>query len=349
MNKNKKEIFTLDRRKLLKSSLIGITAASIVSLDEVFAAGDCDMIQDSGVIPSTAVDKTSSAELFYWIDGFYASMPNIKPRISVHVNLMQSESSFVESVILGRKTSDTQMQVLSERRFTYHDKTSNGKVPYVVFDNVPLDNTYNHVIMYSVRSGTVSKVYFYTIDKSNIRLSRYDYTHLSGAARKIIAPATFINGFVSNSNYQVASGSYAGGGYANGTYQYFTHVPRTDHNCYAQIKALNPSTGDFKIDIRPMHADVGPGHWMRYFVAFDPVGRILGATKRFEVGDSNYKALSMSGGKPTPITIEKAYKEDVISSDFNGKEQANIIDCPFVQCMTDDVFHAISRTTLRLR
>ncbi|MEY2987044.1 MAG: hypothetical protein RJB13_565, partial [Pseudomonadota bacterium] len=143
--------------------------------------------------------------------------------------------------------------------------------------------------------------------------------------------------------------------------------------------------GDFQIEVEFMHGGESETHFMRYFLVLDPVGRILGGVRRL-VGDgldaAGKRKVLVKRGFHTPIHPSQSAGIDKVYS-FNGNDYGrlhgkiqidrkdatktedikalddkkiaqyitsmNILDCPFVTIYTDDRFHAIARSCLRLR
>lgn len=158
------------------------------------------------------------------------------------------------------------------------------------------------------------------------------------------------------------------------------------HTARARIIKIHPAgsgvlTGDFEIEIDCMHGDdSSDAHYMRYFLVLDPVGRVLGGVRRnFGDGVSGTKVLVRrgfhtpykSGGTapaPTAGAVERyshngfSYYDLYGTSSIVGAVPAfddalkakyinsiNILDCPYVQILTDDRQHAIARCVMRLR
>ncbi len=103
---------------------------------------------------------------------------------------------------------------------------------------------------------------------------------------------------------------------------------------------------------------------MRYFIVMDPVGRFLGLVRRSSNLDTNFP----QGDSAQVARVSKisAADQDTFKFGFTTAEQANapnavpdpaklvfqigdIRDCPYVQIYTEDVYDALSRTTIRLR
>lgn len=150
------------------------------------------------------------------------------------------------------------------------------------------------------------------------------------------------------------------------------------HTAVAYVKNIVPAglnnSGDFEIQVHFMHGDGDASHYMRYFLVLDPVGRVLGGVRRSH-GDGvsanvlvkrgfHTPASSAVDGKTLRYMHENKFYYDIFgTSAVDGQpimaltpqdkvkfiDSINILDCPYVQILTDDRFHAIARCIMRLR
>ncbi len=327
-----KTVLACDRRDLLKYSALGLSGIAFANLDEMVAYGACD----TATLPA---EMEASTQLLYWIDGPFTDP--LKPtgklttraKFSAYVDMPQTASAYVEYVALV----DAANKIVASTHFTADDKTSQGMVPYVVFDQLTLDSTQDYKLVYLVRKGQNSSViYKYLIKSTNIRNSRFDYSHLGSEAINKI-PAIFRSDInqAAHAFKDTTAPAFSGDGILTTPYQHFAAMPL--HSVRFKIRILT-ADGTFKFEIEPMHADENIGHYMRYFLVMDPVGRILGALKR-----------PANGAHPAFYEVTRGVQGD--STGFNTTEIAarNIWDCPYVQVLTEDKRDAMCRIALRLR
>ena len=97
-----------------------------------------------------------------------------------------------------------------------------------------------------------------------------------------------------------------------------------------------------------MHSDINIGHFMRYFIVADPVGRLLGLIERSFTTSGTVpvqRVTELSSNKALIDTLKNAVPGDT----WSAADIANINDCPYVQIITEDKFDAIARQVVRLR
>ena len=94
------------------------------------------------------------------------------------------------------------------------------------------------------------------------------------------------------------------------------------------------------MEIAILHDDIDDSHYSRYFFVTDPVGRLLGVSKRdLDVSHSSASKV---------VTVTSLTKKQQDSLGVNPKNIANINDCPYVMVFVDDVI-ALAMTTIWLR
>ena len=196
-------------------------------------------------------------------------------------------------------------------------------------------------------------VYSYTILAEDVRLSRFDYAHLSTAARGRI-PQIFITDMQEAGHGIKEEASKFG--IISTPYQDFAGLPT--HTVRSRF-AFMDNNGAFEAYVQPMHGDVDNGHYMRYFCVLDPVGRFLGVKRRtFVAGETSHNVGSESlggtyfklGAGYTPSTSDgggdapwKQY------TSYMDPAQIHILDCPYVSIVCEDKRDAIARVSVRLR
>ena len=335
--KDENKIFICERRDLLKWAAAGSAAMMFADFEAMYAAGAADIFKDN-VAPATDFTPASS-ELFQWIDGpfgtqFGAGFENAITRVklAVLVDLEHKAESYVEAVVV----TDATRKIIARQNFVVAQATVKGRAPYAIFDNIALNPAANYYIYFVVHKGTASIVYRFTLTKDKVAQSRLDYAHLNSRAR-LQLPPEFILDMNDKTQHLFDGKPTLGEGYLTTPFQHFAEQPV--HNVRFKMKSI-AKTGAFEFDIGKMHGDVSDAHYMRYFLVLDPVGRILGGLRR-NYGDADVAATShiitnhLVGLAPSTV----GYKP----------EDLNIIDCPYVQIITEDKQDAMARTTFRLR
>ena len=340
---NKKSMYKIDRRSLLKYSAAGVAGIALLDLDAMAGSGVCQKYEDLGtntINPQGAI--AAIPEFFYWIDGPFtaalgASQPVItRARLSLFIDVPHTSSSFVESVVL----LDGNKKFVSLRNFESGDGTSNGRAPYVIFDGITLDPSLSYTVFYTINDGANVKVYVYEIAKENVRPSRFDFSHLGSAARALVT-SQFTNE-ISSANHVMESNT-SQYGLVTTPFQHFGDAGLDIHFCRARIHEINTS-GQFTFQVAAMHTDVSALHYQRYFGVLDPVGRVLGLTRRAFSGAVNAGWVTINRGINACCG---AYT--MASGEADRINGVNIIDCPHVMVVTDDIQHALARVSLRLK
>lgn len=329
----KTEAFEMDRRRLMKLAGAMGVGTVFVSPQELFAAGECDKIFiDNGKITA----DQAGATLQFWIDGLhYGARTDLKSRanITLFMDLTQSASSYVEAVVL----MDANKRTMGARYFDSSTKMSTGHVPYVRFDNIELNHESDYHVVYTVKNNTSSKLYTAKISKPVT--SALKETWLPQKMRDDFK--TFLKGNTANPTPGLFSSQF----------QFYTQNGLENHTARGRVKELG-SNGDFKINIDFMHGDAGADHYMRYFIAMDPVGRLLGFYKRTGEADASRTVASTqpnpaAGGKA--IDVMRITAEQKAEYGIPDLQVANINDCPYIQFFTEDSYDALARNIIRFR
>lgn len=358
----KRTVYMMDRRDLLKWSAVGAAGFAAADLDEAFAQNQCDKTDEIVTLPNGT--SPGDTEFFYWIDGHFSkpwgsSLPT-RAKMAVHVDLPQKPDRFVESVLLIEK--DTR-KIIEERHLRANDKISRDLAPYVVFDNLVLDQSKDYSVVYTLRANAKEVLVFkYDIPKENVRESRFDFSHLAkGAFDKI--PSKFIQDMDQAAHrFKAGTPEDKSMGFGNITSVYHHFAGLGDgtsplHTARGRLESYG-SDGKFSVRLQPMHADLSPDHFMRYFLVLDPVGRILGGKKRAFDANNKWAGGSASANLITGgfVVMEPGMFDDprYTSPTVTAEEQAEIKarrigDCPYIMIFTEDINDAIARTTLRLR
>lgn len=319
----KVETYTMDRRQLLRmTGSMGVAAgAAYICPELAYAAEQCDKLTISdSEIKTTKLSK----ELQYWIDGLhFGNRSDLKSRanLSLFMDLKQDANQFVETVVI----MDSQKKILGVRYFDSSNKMLDGRVPYVVFDNIELDHTQTYRVIYTVRSGT--NLILYSAQIVNPEISRLNTTFL---------PKKMVDDF---KTFLVGNKENKTPGLITTQYQFYTVNGLSAHTARGRVVDMAADGSSFKVNIDFMHADVGPDHYMRYFIVMDPVGRLLGFFKR------QYNQGGASGTLDV-VKITPLQKADYAIPDL---QVANIADCPYIQLYTEDSYDAVARSVLRFR
>jgi len=293
-----------------------------------------------------------------------------KARVSIHCEFDQNDTTYIESVML----SDASHRILAMKRFTSNDYILSGnvrKTPYIVFDRLNLVENEPLYITYVRRILTKATIYQYKIEGTSAGPSRLDFSHLPMLARRLLS-SDFLSdilgggadlGDIGNkgshsyllagdpkvdANNKVTSESVpvypfnGGGGYV--ATAYYNQRPVPQHSVRARPVSIK-SDGSFKFEIEKMHGCISAGHYMRYFLVLDPVGRILGGLRRdydeAKKASASYTVESGSVQRTGPVTPTKTL-------DFKVSNYS-ITQMPHVQIITEDVLDAIARISYRIR
>ena len=299
--------------------------------------------------------------LQFWLDGLHFEggpsgsdiISNATLALFSYDHSMTAESS-VESVSLIDSTNNAPLAI---KFFRNSHKTSTGKAPYVVFENITLSYAGRYLVRYIVKSGEKIMVHTYELAKA---------TRTTFANPQVRVPLSVKQELSSSGGMEQAlkaTPEYIGT--ITSPYLYYTQNGLSQHSARSVIKDIS-ATGKFTIDISPMHADLSGTHFMKFFIVADPVGRLLGLIWR-EVATVGSLAPTQSvywlGQKDSFDSIaqrdiinntlsqlerkkELSFPKDTWSAE---KDIANINDCPYIQIITDDGYDAIARQVVRLR
>jgi hypothetical protein len=342
---NNKKIISLDRRDLLKLSAAAGAYGMMMNFDEASAVGVCN-IKTASTSVSGELGAADSANLFYFIDGpLLSSLGSSfvsRARLAVHLDIPVSETEFVESVILA--TQDN--VILEERRFLSGHRLANNRAPFAIFDNLTLDTTKPHKIVYQIRKGSGVTLYQFEIAAGQMRTSRLDYSHLSAGAKSQIPVALVSDMSTSNHRPQDSTTEF---GMLSTAYHDFGHGAGNTHTARGMLRDMSSSTGEFTFGLEAMHGDVSSAHYMRYFLVLDPVGRVLGALKRsYDAGTpaTADQVFSISKGVTDNSSVWTQADKDLVTA---NTRVPIISDCPYVHLVTEDVFQSAYKVSYRLR
>jgi hypothetical protein len=324
----RKRIASFDRREFMK-----ITGS----------AGLFALISRNALGAECPKETKPGLGLLYWVDGLHLEGgANGTDLISSATLSLYSEAhsmsddSYVESVTLIDSTTTSALGV---RYFRPTDKTSTGKAPFVIFENLTLRYGSQYLVIYTVRNK--DKVILHTYDMSKA-------TRTSISSPHVRAPLDMKNKIEATgglSSLKATVPDYLG--LITSPYVYYTSNGLTAHSARSLIQNIG-ANGTFSVRIEPMHGDVNVGHFMRYFIVADPVGRILGVKER-TFGDGQ-------SGQPQIVTQLRtnndqinSLKAAVAGDTWGAADVGNINDCPYIQIFTEDAYDAIARQVVRLR
>jgi hypothetical protein len=314
----------MDRRELLRMTGTYGFLGMFVSPQRLLAEEKCEV-----ELPQRGTTEKLEKQLYFWIDGVHlGSRSDLSSRsnITVYMDIEQRANSYVEAVILA----DEMDKVMGAFYFDASMRMRNGRPPYVSFENVELDPTKDYQCHYVVKEGANSKIYSAPISKPT--RSRLDVTWL---------PTPIKNDFA---NFLVG-GNNTTPGLITTPFQFYTRNGLAAHCARGRMTEIQ-SDGRFVCNIDFMHADSGPGHYMRYFIVLDPVGRLLGYIKRGSSGENGQTNGAMN---VTEMTSEQLQALQAADPNFKAEYVADIRDCPYVQIYTEDSFDALARSVLRFR
>jgi len=254
----------------------------------------------------------------FWIDGLYVDKSQIRPRANLAFLLKfpQTPEHYIDKVVLA----DGDKQTLGVRYFEPHDKISTGYLPYLIFNNVDLSRSRRYFLVFQLRDKGETYIYRKTLSTFDLRRTRLDGSEIPAQMRSDLETAH--NGIVSS------------------PLQFRTNLSRKSvrqHMVRAQLVELT-NDHNFAIQVGFFHEDESASHYNRYFIVTDPVGRILGITKR-EFNDENQGAVIVSALTENDRNRWGLTKDKV----------AKINDCPYVMVFVDDVKESLSKTTIWLR
>jgi len=306
------------------------------------AAGAFALLSQNALGAECVKESKVGTGLQFWLDGLHFEaapsgsdiISNATLALFSYDHSMTAESH-VESVDLIDATNGSP---LATRFFRASHKTSTGKAPYVIFENITLKYASKYLVIYQVRSGEKIMVHTYELAKA---------TRSTFGSPQVRVPITVKTGLSNSGSMAALLGSkpdYIGT--ITSPYIYYTKFHTGRHSARSVIQEVS-TDGKFKIKIEAMHDDFNAGHFMRYFIVADPVGRLLGMIERsFPVG---------GGAVPHQLVTELRSNQTQIDGlktpedTWSEADIANINDCPYVQIITDDQYDAIARQVVRLR
>lgn len=325
----KSETYIFDRRSFLAKT--GTVAAGSLFLPSTFNLAQEICIKDGNTSVDLNVFKVSDDRLHYWIDGLHfnelSDMPS-RANLALFMNVLQSDAAFVEKVIL----TDANLMTMGVRHFDRSDQMESGKnpsnpnsghIPYVMFHNIALDYDKKYYIFYQLKVGT------------NIILKKYVLTD----AKRSVLNANFIPTSMRD-DFAVFMGVNTG--LITSPFQFYTQNGINLHSARGTIVDIN-TDNSFRIDVQLMHGDSSLSHYMRYFIAADPVGRILGFVKK-TFGQQPDTTQGSAGAMIVTELTEAQRSLWGIHPDYVAK----INDCPYIQIFTEDVFDALAKNTIHL-
>ena len=268
---------------------------------------------------SQAPLRWNEQDIYYWVDGLHVQTGLISSRgtLAVLLKHRQTEQQYIDKVVLSNARDD----LLAARYFTPDDKMHSGNyLPYLIFDNIDLKSHLPLSINIQQVSPEGTRRYRYQLPKSDLRRSRLDQGRLYLPGRMAYDLTTSHQGYVS------------------GLFRFRKSIP-FDNFGYHLVKArvmYLAEGGSFSLQVLLPHTDGGPDHYFRYFVATDPVGRILGITERAYNGSND--------GVITTLTEDQRNALGLIRDDV-----ANINDCPYVMVFTEDIKEGLVQGNVWLR
>ncbi len=329
----KKQPNNVSRRGLLKALGLGLAGTHISSqalaklnLQQNQSQSDqqpqCDTGQD---IRDVEFPLEDNENVHFWMDGrnsdgsFGSAIQN-RANLAVFINFTQTASRFIDKVVLT--THDR--KPLGVRYYSYADKTSQGKLPYVMFDSLNLQKDKVHYIFYQVRQGDKTEVFRTPIpDRSNTIL------------RAPFMPQTIID--------NLAALRDGAGSQITTPFIHQSPLDVANHSVRFKINSIQQN-GNFEINVELMHADVDASHFPRYFLITDPVGHLLGGVERAFQQTPDIAAAGDSAGW---MTIRSLQTSNTLNANFTSIP--SIADCPLIHIFTDNAYDCLAKATVRLR
>lgn len=281
--------------------------------------------------------------LQFWLDGLHleGSDPLTDPISNATLALYSydhnmSPTSYVESVTLIDSVSGSALAV---KYFRASDKTSTGKTPYVIFENLTLKYAGRYLVIYTVKSG--EKLILHTYDLAKASRSTFGQS-------QVRIPLGVKNKMGASGGMALLKDTYPDYvGTLTTPYVYYTQNGLGAHAAKSVIQSIS-ADGKFSIVIDAMHSDVNAGHFMRYFLVADPVGRLLGLVERTFVAGGAVPSQTVQELASDTALITRLQTE-APGDTWTASDIANINDCPYIQIITEDAYDAIARQVVRLR
>ncbi len=308
------------------------------------AAGAFALLAQNALGAECLKEQKTGTGLQFWLDGLHfeggSSGSNIISNATLAIfssDHTMTLQSYVESVALIDSVSGTP---LAMKYFRASDKTSTGKAPYIIFENLNLKYAGRYLVIYTVRSGEKIMVHTYDLAKATRSTFANAQVRVPLDLKNKMRESGGMEAFLKDTQLDYV-------GTITSPYIYYTKNDLSTHAATSVIESIS-NDGKFTIAINGMHADVNAGHFMRYFIVADPVGRLLGLVERTFVASGPVpvqRVTELSSNKALMDTLKAAVPGDT----WSAADIANINDCPYVQIITDDKFDAIARQVVRLR
>ncbi|NRA43928.1 MAG: hypothetical protein HRU09_03115 [Oligoflexales bacterium] len=300
---------------------LGLGSFSLNSSEQAIAnnygsTDACDTANQKIVDSETAL-TCPPEKCFLWINGLFYSGTNLsRANLAFLLKFPQLPESYIDKVVFA----DGDKKTLAVRYFDSSDKISSGYPPYIIINNINLDSHRRFFLVFQLRQGNKTLVYRKTLTGYELKRSRLAGPQL---------PA--------NLRYEVDKDHDS---FITTPFKFKTNLHRSlvaQHSVKAQILELTKDNR-FKIQVSFLHDDVDEGHFMRYFIVTDPVGRILGLYKR-----------RFNDGKSKSVVVGSLTENERNSWNLVKDHVAKINDCPYIMVFVEDVKEAIAQTVIWLR
>lgn len=271
----------------------------------------------------------SETQLFHWLQG---SLTTGRGSVSLFFALRQSNEEFVDKVVLADESRET----LGVRYLSANDRTVQGYVPYILFENIPFLSGKYFVFVRRIKGGR-STIYRYTFDAARFKQSNLD---------NFAFPRPLRDELLANFKGQVSTFFQQ----SKRLFQSTSCRPEywkldtcfAEHHVRASLKRPAKGKG-FQILVEFVHPDYSKEHYLRNFVLTDPVGRLL-AWKRREFEEKPKGSLSKGS-----VILEPLQAEDIATYRIPKLLIASLEDCPYVMLFSEDGRDALSQRLITLR
>ena len=270
------------------------------------------------IVSSESSIACDPEKCIFWIDGIYIdkSRLNIRANLTFLLKFNQKEDHFIDKVVLA----DGDKNTLGVRYFEPEDKISSGYPPYLIFQNIDLAKSRRFFLVFRVIESGDSLIYRKTLSSHNMRRSRLDSSELPARIRLDLDKAH--SGIITN------------------LLQFRSRLgPKTvrQHQVRAMLRQIT-SDNRFIIRVYFFHSDADATHYNRYFLVTDPVGRLLGLSRR-----------SFGDNKRDYVEVTALTENERTTWGLTRDKVAKINDCPYIMVFADDVGEALCRTIIYLR
>lgn len=255
----------------------------------------------------------SSDKIAYWVDGFNYRDTELNNRayMAILIKHVQNQEEYIDKIVCTNKDKE----IILAQYFAPEDRISSGYLPYILLSNIDLSQSLLFLYI-QVRSPTQLRRYRYTF--SNLERSKLTGPQL---------PAELVADMRTAAHAGIVSSPF--------------FLPDNDsglsHNVRARLLDVKPS-GFFSVGVEFMHGDQDLKHYMRYFIVTDPVGRILGLSKR--LGPKGYDKVKL---------VLSLSEQERNTWGMTRNMVAKIGDCPYIMVFCDDIAESLSKTTIWLR